>query len=213
MNAMDAIYTPNYNVFLKWADIEQMFNNQPAQFPCFLLFGRYGLYFYKGEYYLKPFYAGNYDSTQAYESLTIVLYTDGKYYCSNAAIAAGVAPTTSASWVVIENASGDVSSLTSRVDALETDTATALNKATTAESNANTAVTTATTANTTANNAKTIADSANSAVTSLSGTVASNTNSINAVSSNVSTNTADIDNLNNVCAALMSAYTGRVGDA
>lgn len=72
---------------------------------------------------MKPEFKGNYDPSQAYEALVVVLYTtNNKYYVSNAAIEAGQEPTQNNNWVAIENSDTvvDVTELTNRVNTIET---------------------------------------------------------------------------------------------
>lgn len=71
---------------------------------------------------MKPEFKGNYDPSQAYEPLVVVLYTtNNKYYVSNATIEAGQEPTKNNNWVAIENsdAVADVTELTKRVNKIE----------------------------------------------------------------------------------------------
>lgn len=132
---------------------------------------------------MKPEFKGNYDPSQAYEPLVVVLYTtNNKYYVSNAAIEAGQEPTKNNNWVAIENsdAVADVTGLTKRVNKIEIATIPAVE--------------------TKADNAKTAADKATA-------DAASALQKANSVETNVTTNTQNIDNLDNVVAAILKGYT------
>lgn len=131
---------------------------------------------------MKPEFKGNYDPSQTYEALVVVLYTtNNKYYVSNAAIEVGQEPTKNNNWVAIENsdAAADVTELTNRVNTIETTTIPAVE--------------------TKADNAKTAADQATNDATSA-------LQKANSVETNVTTNTQNIDNLDNVVAAILKGY-------
>ena len=131
---------------------------------------------------MKPEFKGNYDPSQAYEALVVVLYTtNNKYYVSNATIEAGQEPTQNNNWVAIENigTTVDVTELTNRVNAIETTTIPAVE--------------------TMAGNAKTAADQATADAQTAIQTA-------NSVETNVTTNTRNIDNLDNVVAVILKGY-------
>lgn len=138
---------------------------------------------------MKPEFKGNYDPAQAYEALVVVLYTtNNKYYVSNAAIEAGQEPTQNNNWVVIENsdATADVTALTNRVDTIE-----------------NTKIPSV---ETKADNAKTAADQATADAQTATNDATAALQKANSVETNVTTNTNNIDNLDNVVAAILKGY-------
>lgn len=138
---------------------------------------------------MKPEFKGNYDPSQAYEPLVVVLYTtNNKYYVSNATIEAGQEPTQN-NWVVIENSNTtvDVTELTNRVNTIETTTIPAVE--------------------TKADNAKTAADQATADAQAATNDATSALQKANSVETNVTTNTQNIDNLDNVVAAILKGYT------
>lgn len=114
-----------YNIFIPYETIVEFYAKPPTERICCLLHGWHGFGYYKGVYLMKPEFKGNYDPSQAYEPLVVVLYTtNNKYYVSNAAIEAGQEPTKNNNWVAIENsdATADVTELTNRVKKIETTT-------------------------------------------------------------------------------------------
>lgn len=138
---------------------------------------------------MKPEFKGNYDPSQAYEPLVVVLYTtNNKYYVSNAAIEAGQEPTKNNNWVAIENsdATADVTELTNRVNTIQTITIPAVEIK--------------------ADNAKTAADQATADAQTATNDAASALQKANSVEANLATNTHNIDNLDNVVAAILKGY-------
>lgn len=171
-----------YNIFIPYETIVEFYAKPPTERICCLLHGWHGFGYYKGVYLMKPEFKGNYDPSQAYDPLVVVLYTTtNKYYVSNAAIEAGQEPTKNNNWVAIENsdATTDVTELTNRVNTIETTTIPAV---------------------------ETKADSAKAAAGQATNDAASALQKANRVETNVTTNTQNIDNLDNVVAAILKGY-------
>lgn len=178
-----------YNIFIPYETIVEFYAKPPTERICCLLHGWHGFGYYKGVYLMKPEFKGNYDPSQAYEPLVVVLYTtNNKYYVSNAVIEAGQEPTKNNNWVAIENsgATADVTELTNRVNTIETTTIPAVE--------------------TKADNAKTAAGQATADAQAATNDAASALQKANSVEANVATNTHNIDNLDNVVAAILKGY-------
>jgi hypothetical protein len=178
-----------YNIFIPYETIVEFYAKPPTERICCLLHGWHGFGYYKGVYLMKPEFKGNYDPSQAYEALVVVLYTtNNKYYVSNAAIEAGQEPTKNNNWVAIENshATADVTALTKRVNKIEIATIPAVE--------------------TKADNAKTAADQAAADAQTATNDAASALQKANSVETNVTTNTQNIDNLDNVVSAILKGY-------
>lgn len=139
---------------------------------------------------MKPEFKGNYDPSQAYEALVVVLYTtNNKYYVSNTAIEAGQEPTKTNNWVLIENSdsSTDVTELTNRVDTIENTTIPAVE--------------------TKADSAKSAADQAKEDAQTATNDAATALQKANSVETNVTKNATDITNLDNVVSAILKGYS------
>lgn len=178
-----------YNIFIPYETIVEFYAKPPTERICCLLHGWHGFGYYKGVYLMKPEFKGNYDPSQVYEPLVVVLYTtNNKYYVSNAAIEAGQEPTKNNNWVAIENsaATADVTELTNRVNTIETTTIPAVE--------------------TKADKAKTVADQATADAHTATNDAASALQKANSVEANVTTNTHNIDNLDNVVAVILKGY-------
>ena len=74
---------------------------------------------YVGERYV-PIFWGDFDNTRSYEPLSIVIYGNNSY-TSKRPVPAGVIPTDTDYWVLTGNYNGMISSLDSRISALEND--------------------------------------------------------------------------------------------
>lgn len=179
-----------YNIFIPYETIVEFYAKPPTERICCLLHGWHGFGYYKGVYLMKPEFKGNYDPSQTYEPLVVVLYTtNNKYYVSNATIEAGQEPTQNNNWVVIENSNtpADVTELTSRVNTIETTTIPAVE--------------------TKADRAKASADQAAAAAQTATNDATSALQKANSVETNVTTNAQNIDNLDNVVATILKGYT------
>ena len=171
-----------YNIFIPYETIVEFYTKPPSERICCLLHGWHGFGYYKGVYLMKSEFKGNYDPSQAYEPLVVVLYTtNNKYYVSNAAIEVGQEPTKNNNWVAIENsdATADITELTNRVTTIETTTIPAV---------------------------ETKADNATADAQTATNDAASALQKANSVETNVTTNTQNIDNLDNVVAAILKGY-------
>lgn len=171
-----------YNIFIPYETIVEFYAKPPSERICCLLHGWHDFGYYKGVYLMKPEFKGNYDPSQTYEALVVVLYTtNNKYYVSNAAIEAGQEPTKNNNWVAIENsdATADVTELTNRVNTIETTTIPAV---------------------------ETKADKATADAQTATNDAASALQKANSVETNVTTNTQNIGNLDNVVAAILKGY-------
>lgn len=178
-----------YNIFIPYESIVEFYAKPPTERICCLLHGFHGFGYYKGVYIMKPEFKGNYDPSQAYEALVVVLYTtNNKYYVSNAVIEAGQEPTQNNNWVAIENSgtTAGVTELTNRVNTIETTTIPAVE--------------------TKADNAKTAADQATADAQAATTDAASALQKANSVETNVTTNKQNIDNLDNVVAVILKGY-------